>query len=379
MNTGTMRADKPVERKAYPQMFRTPTRLGLVDSDWQRQAFLTQVAQTPDLQLMACAVRDGVDAVELFRAAGWAEERLQARSPAAARADGTLYLSRDATAVVGAIGLEVLLLDGSNAASGLARVLLAHELGHAVIEANSACAALVGPLLLQRAQAAQTPYLPDGGSQHGRELQIIAAAEPALIVVGSELAALECAVILANSAQYTPTGSPDLPLLRQNDVTRDLPAGLLRGALNRFLLSAAAHTALAAQLTVVAELREGLLVEAAADAESAARATLSSLRQLQPAAAWLQQRRLELCTLITTDAPADAPLTAEHLQPQLVSAAAADRDGLVPWPIAAQWPLQQPVSAGRLLCWDDLAYQATDPTVRMILLQRRRLPAVEGE
>jgi hypothetical protein len=323
--------------------FATPTGVAVIDAD------------TDSLPLLRSLLTAGAFRLEALHTAAAAEELLSATglpyqlaaTPAAAAAGSGIYISRDDLAAIAAQGVSVVVLGGSNPAAGLARALSALEFSRRVREANPPCAALVGPLLQRRAADAGADYRIEPLSVLGRAAALVQAQQPPAICPGSDVAELAACVVLSGMFGYRLTEQHGRQVLLRPGAA--LPTELPAAAAQNLFFDGRSWS------------------PAAAD-------TPPNEQAFPPL-----RRVLELVAQVVDSRAADGDqphvLT---LQPQLVSAAAADRDGLVPWPCVG-WPLRAAVVPGALLRWDDLLYMATDPTIRMVLLQRRLIAAEEAE
>ena len=86
-----------------------PIRVGLIGAGKFGTMFLSQVARTPGMHLLAVADLDPQRARRGLAETGWAETRYAAASAADALAHGTTWLTDDGEALIDADGLDVVI------------------------------------------------------------------------------------------------------------------------------------------------------------------------------------------------------------------------------------------------------------------------------
>jgi predicted homoserine dehydrogenase-like protein len=135
-----------------------PLRVGLVGAGKFGTMFLAQARRVPGLQVLGIADLAPERAKAALLRAGWPEEQFAAASLADARQSGRTYVGDDASALIAADGLDVVVEATGVPAAGIAHALLAIEFGKHLVMVNVEADALAGPILAQRARAAGVVY-----------------------------------------------------------------------------------------------------------------------------------------------------------------------------------------------------------------------------
>ncbi len=135
-----------------------PIRVGLIGAGKFGTMFLSQVARTPGMHLLAVADLDPQRARQGLAETGWPETRYAAASAAEALADGGTWITDDGEALIEADGLDVVIEATGVPEAGVRHALHCFEHGRHVVMVNVEADVLVGPLLAQRAAQAGVVY-----------------------------------------------------------------------------------------------------------------------------------------------------------------------------------------------------------------------------
>src|SRR5216684_4001369 len=135
-----------------------PIRVGLIGAGKFGSMFLAQAPRTPGLHVMAIADLSPNRARQSLRRVGWADEQFSARSFADSIAHGTTFLTDDATAVIAAEGMEVVIDATGHPAAGIHHALLCCKHRRHIVMVNVEADVLAGPLLARRAAEAGVVY-----------------------------------------------------------------------------------------------------------------------------------------------------------------------------------------------------------------------------
>lgn len=136
----------------------TPLRVGLIGAGKFGTMFLAQARRIAGLHVLGVADLSPERARAALRRAGWPEAQYAADSLGAALRAGGTYVGDDASALIAAEGLEVIVEATGAPAAGIAHCLLAIELRRHIVMVNVEADALAGPILAQRARAAGVVY-----------------------------------------------------------------------------------------------------------------------------------------------------------------------------------------------------------------------------
>jgi predicted homoserine dehydrogenase-like protein len=135
-----------------------PVRVGLIGCGKFGTMFLAQARLTPGLHVLGIADLNPERVRRSLQGAGWPEEQLAAGGFAEALASGQTHLTDDASALIGASGLDVLVEATGDPRAGLRHALAAIEQGRHLVMVNVEADVLVGPLLAERARKAGLVY-----------------------------------------------------------------------------------------------------------------------------------------------------------------------------------------------------------------------------
>jgi predicted homoserine dehydrogenase-like protein len=135
-----------------------PLRVGLIGAGKFGTMYLAQARRTPGIHLVAVADLAPVRARAALVRAGWPGAALAARSFADAARRGVTRLTDDATALIAAPEVDIVIDATGSPAAGIAHVLACCEHGKHVVMVNVEADALAGPLLARRAREAGVVY-----------------------------------------------------------------------------------------------------------------------------------------------------------------------------------------------------------------------------
>ncbi|HEX9898696.1 MAG TPA: SAF domain-containing protein [Candidatus Methylomirabilis sp.] len=136
----------------------TPIRVGLIGAGKFGTMFLAQALLTPGLHVLGIADLDVARARESCRRTHWPAERVAAPSFAAALKTGTTRLTDDASALIAADGLDVVVEATGSPSAGIRHALAAIEHGRHLVMVTVEADVLAGPLLARRARQAGVVY-----------------------------------------------------------------------------------------------------------------------------------------------------------------------------------------------------------------------------
>lgn len=142
-----------------------PVRVGLIGAGKFGSMFLSQVRTTPGMHLMGIADLSPERARAALVQTGWDVDATIAPDFATARRTGGTVLTDDASALIAAEGLEVVVDATGSPAAGIAHALDAIAHGRHIVMVTVEADVLAGPLLAQRAQAAGVVYAAAYGDQ----------------------------------------------------------------------------------------------------------------------------------------------------------------------------------------------------------------------
>jgi predicted homoserine dehydrogenase-like protein len=135
-----------------------PVRVGLIGAGKFGTMFLAQARRTAGLQVAAIADLSPARAETALAAAGWPPAQVAARSLDAAAKSGAVFLTDNASAMIAADGLDVIVDASGNPAAGIAHVLACCDAGRSVVMVNVEADALAGPWLAEKARKAGIVY-----------------------------------------------------------------------------------------------------------------------------------------------------------------------------------------------------------------------------
>jgi predicted homoserine dehydrogenase-like protein len=136
----------------------TPIRVGLIGAGKFGTMFLAQALLTPGLHVLGIADLDVARAREACRRTHWPAERVAAPSFASALKTGTTRLTDDASALIAADGLDVVVEATGSPSAGIRHALAGIEHGRHLVMVTVEADVLAGPLLARRARQAGVVY-----------------------------------------------------------------------------------------------------------------------------------------------------------------------------------------------------------------------------
>jgi len=142
-----------------------PVRVGLIGAGKFGSMFLSQARRTPGIHILGVADLSPDRAREALARVGWSEDQYAARDFAQARRAGTTCIVDDASALIAADGLDVVIDATGSPAAGIRHALLACEHGRHIVMVNVEADVLAGPLLAARARKAGLVYSMAYGDQ----------------------------------------------------------------------------------------------------------------------------------------------------------------------------------------------------------------------
>ncbi len=142
-----------------------PIRVGIIGAGKFASMFLTQVATTPGLQVVAVCDLDVARARQTLTDIGWDSNRFAATSLHEARKFGTTCVNDDTMAMIESGDLEVVIDSTGDPVAGVRHALAASDNGLHMVMVNVEADVLAGPLLAERARAAGTVYTLAYGDQ----------------------------------------------------------------------------------------------------------------------------------------------------------------------------------------------------------------------
>ncbi len=142
-----------------------PLRVALIGAGKFGSMFLSQVRRTPGMHLVALCDLAPARARDSLNRVGWPAEQYAAASLAAARKDGTTFVTDDTLAVIQSDAIEIAIDATGNPASGIRHALACCEHGKHIVMVNVEADALAGPLLARRAAQAGVVYTLAYGDQ----------------------------------------------------------------------------------------------------------------------------------------------------------------------------------------------------------------------
>jgi predicted homoserine dehydrogenase-like protein len=142
-----------------------PIRVGVIGAGKFASMFLTQVATTPGLHVVAVCDLDVARARRTLTDIGWDSDRFAAASLHEARKSGITCVNDDAMAIIESGHLEVVIDSTGDPVAGVRHALAASDNGLHMVMVNVEADVLAGPLLAERARAAGTVYTLAYGDQ----------------------------------------------------------------------------------------------------------------------------------------------------------------------------------------------------------------------
>jgi len=142
-----------------------PIRVVVIGAGKFGTMFLSQARLTPGLHILGIADLSVKRAKDALAETGWPAEQYAATSPAKALAQGTTFLTDDAISLIHAGGVDVVVEATGIPEAGVIHALSAIERGRHVVMVNVEADVLCGPLLAQKAAAADVVYSMAYGDQ----------------------------------------------------------------------------------------------------------------------------------------------------------------------------------------------------------------------
>jgi len=135
-----------------------PVQCGLIGAGKFGSMFLAQARITPGMQVMGVCDLDPARGRDALETTGWAEAQYAAGSFGDALKNGTTFITDDASALIKADGMEVVIDATGNPACGIRHVLACCDHGKHIVMVNVEADALAGPLLAKKAKDAGIVY-----------------------------------------------------------------------------------------------------------------------------------------------------------------------------------------------------------------------------
>ena len=142
-----------------------PVRVVVIGAGKFGTMFLSQIRRTPGMHLLGVADLSVERARKALLETGWPEDQINATSCAKALAQGTTFLTDDSEVLIEAGGVEVVIEATGVVEAGVCHALSAFKRGRHVIMVNVEADALCGPLLAEKARAANVVYSMAYGDQ----------------------------------------------------------------------------------------------------------------------------------------------------------------------------------------------------------------------
>ena len=135
-----------------------PLRVGLIGAGKFGAMYLAQAKHTPGIHIVGIADLDPARARATLSRTGWASERFAARSFAAAAKTAATHVAGDASALIDAPEIDIVIDATGNPAAGIRHALASFVRGKHVVMVNVEADALAGPLLARRAREHDVVY-----------------------------------------------------------------------------------------------------------------------------------------------------------------------------------------------------------------------------
>ncbi|WP_366554578.1 NAD(P)H-dependent oxidoreductase [Aquibaculum sediminis] len=135
-----------------------PVRVVLIGAGKFGAMFLAQARLMTGLHVMGIADLNVERARETCRRTGWEDERFSAHSASEAVRSGATWITDDASALIAAEGVDVVLECTGHPAAGIRHCLEAIDAGRHVVMVNVEADVVAGPLLARRARQAGVVY-----------------------------------------------------------------------------------------------------------------------------------------------------------------------------------------------------------------------------
>jgi predicted homoserine dehydrogenase-like protein len=135
-----------------------PIRVLLIGAGKFGSMFLAQVRRTRGIHLAAICDLSPARARQSLARVGWPAERYAARSLPEALRSGTTFIHDDASALIAADGVEIVIDATGNPPAGIRHALASCKHGKHIVMVNVEADALAGPLLAHKAKQAGIVY-----------------------------------------------------------------------------------------------------------------------------------------------------------------------------------------------------------------------------
>jgi len=135
-----------------------PIKIGVIGAGKFGSMFLSQARKTPGFHVVGIADLDPDKVRRSLADVGWQQQQYSAQTFDEAARSGSTFITDDASALIKAPGMEVIIEATGNPAAGIAHALAAFEHGCHVIAVNVEADVLAGPLLAARAKQAGVVY-----------------------------------------------------------------------------------------------------------------------------------------------------------------------------------------------------------------------------
>ena len=135
-----------------------PLKVGLIGAGKFGAMYLAQAKHTPGIHIVGIADLDPARAHATLARTGWAAERSAARSFADAAKTSATHVTDDASALIEAPAIEIVIDATGNPAAGIRHALASFAHGKHVVMVNVEADSLAGPLLARRARERNVVY-----------------------------------------------------------------------------------------------------------------------------------------------------------------------------------------------------------------------------
>jgi predicted homoserine dehydrogenase-like protein len=150
-----------------------PIRVGLIGAGKFGSMYLAQVVRTPGIHLVGIADLSPARALENLDRVGWEKQRYAAGSFEDALRHGSTYLTDDWQAVVAHPDIEIIAECTGNPVAAVEHCLAAFAAGKDVVNVTVEADALCGPLLAEKASAANVIYSLAYGDQPALACELV--------------------------------------------------------------------------------------------------------------------------------------------------------------------------------------------------------------
>jgi len=135
-----------------------PLRVGLIGAGKFGAMYLAQAKHTPGIHIVGIADLAPARARASLARSGWQQERYAVTSFAAAAKSGTTHITDDASALISAAEIDIVIDATGNPAAGIRHALACCAQRKHIVMVNVEADALAGPLLSRRAREAGVVY-----------------------------------------------------------------------------------------------------------------------------------------------------------------------------------------------------------------------------